>query len=229
MTKRFLQWFFPLTLLLTPAMTLANQQFIVDYFQNLKTLEANFTQEIITKDRVDTTTGELIIEKNNPTVEGNSQQLSSTKGQKRGISSPKFLFDYQKPYQQILVSNGEKFWFYDVDLMQVIIKPLSEVLNNPVLQILLSAEPLDQYFDIKMVRDRREYLLTPKVGRSDLEVKDIQVIFANRKIYSFKVEDVTGQKISFVMKRVQENSTIPASRFDFTIPADVDVIDETKK
>ncbi|MFD2722450.1 hypothetical protein [Ignatzschineria indica] len=66
----------------------------------------------------------------------------------------------------------------------------------------MSSDPLDQYFDIKTVRDRREYLLTPKMGHSDLEVKDIQVIFANRKIYSFNVEDVTGQKISFVMKRV---------------------------
>ena len=227
MTKRFLQWLFPLSLLLTPTITLANQKFIVDYFQDLETLEANFTQEIITKDRVDTTTGELIVEKNNPIADRKSQQLSSNKSPK-GATSPKFLFDYKQPYQQILISNGEKFWFYDVDLMQVIIKPVSEVLNNPVLQILLSSEPLDQYFDIKMVRDRREYLLTPKVGHSDLEVKDIQVIFANRKIYSFNVEDITGQKISFVMKRVQENREIPASRFDFTIPADVDVIDETQ-
>ncbi|GGZ87064.1 outer-membrane lipoprotein carrier protein [Ignatzschineria indica] len=228
MTKRLLQWILPLSLLLSPTITLANQKFIVDYFQDLETLEANFTQEIITKDRVDTTTGELIVEKNNRALTEKEQQLSSKKDQKAQTSSPKFLFDYQKPYQQILISNGKKFWFYDVDLMQVIIKPLSEVLNNPVLQILLSSDPLDQYFDIKTVRDRREYLLTPKMGHSDLEVKDIQVIFANRKIYSFNVEDVTGQKISFVMKRVQENREIPASRFDFTIPADVDVIDETK-
>ncbi|MFD2722451.1 LolA family protein [Ignatzschineria indica] len=120
MTKRLLQWILPLSLLLSPTITLANQKFIVDYFQDLETLEANFTQEIITKDRVDTTTGELIVEKNNRALTEKEQQLSSKKDQKAQTSSPKFLFDYQKPYQQILISNGKKFWFYDVDLMQVI-------------------------------------------------------------------------------------------------------------
>lgn len=204
---------------LTLQLSLADERFIVDYFKNFQTLEANFTQEITTKEKTDKTAGHLIIEKSDP-----NQPQSSVKAE----DQPRFIFDYTEPYHQILVSNGHKFWFYDVDLMQVIIKPVQSVLENPVLQILLSDQPLTANFDIKTVRDRREYLLTPKHTYNDLAINDIQVIFANRKIYSFKVEDVTGQTISFVMKRVVENKPVDASLFDFKVPQDVDVIDESK-
>lgn len=229
MTKRFLKFFtLPLIVALFPAITFADQKFVVDYFKNFHTLEANFTQEIITKDRSDTTSGHLIIEKSPLTITKTDGENVPTKGAAAKISNPKFIFDYKEPYQQILVSNGQQFWFYDVDLMQVIIKPLKDVVNNPVLKILLSDTALDENFDIKTVRDKREYLLTPKVTEGEMEITDIQVIFANRKIYSFKVEDITGQEISFVMKSVVENRAVDTAVFDFNIPKDVDIIDETK-
>lgn len=229
MKKRFLKVFtLPLIVALFPAITFADQKFIVDYFKNFQTLEANFTQEIITKDRSDTTSGHLIIEKSPIGITKNDDEKPSVKGRSSASKNPKFIFDYKEPYQQILVSNGQRFWFYDVDLMQVIIKPLKEVVNNPVLKILLSDKAISESFEIKTVRDKREYLLTPKASDGEMEITDIQVIFANRKIYSFKVEDVTGQEISFVMKSVVENRAVDASVFDFNIPKDVDVIDETK-
>ncbi len=228
MMKKILKMILPLLITTFPMGALADQRFIVDYFKNFQTLEANFTQEISTKDRQDTTSGQLIIEKNISSKDGVNVENGGSKAQREKGASPRFLFDYTKPYHQVLVSNGKQFWFYDVDLMQVIIKPIKEVINNPVLQILLSDQSLDQNFDIKTVRDRREYLLTPKVQDNEMQINDIQVIFANRKIYSFKVEDVTGQTVSFVMKSVVENKPVDAEKFDFKVPADVDVIDETK-
>ncbi len=213
MKKHFLKLAVPLLVAFLPAITFADQSFIVDYFKNFQTLEANFSQEISTKDREDTTSGYLIIEK-------------SASDQK--VENPRFVFDYTKPYQQTLVSNGQQFWFYDVDLMQVVIKPLKDVVNNPVLKILLTDEPLSDNFNITEVRSKRDYLLTPKKISTDMDVTDIQVNFANNKIHSFKVKDVTGQTVSFVMKNVVENKPVKASVFDFKIPEDVDVIDETK-
>lgn len=226
--KKILKMILPLLITIFPLGALADQRFIVDYFKNFQMLEANFTQEIITKDRTDTTSGQLFIVKEAVDNKQVNDSLSNKNTHQKAELGPKFLFDYTKPYHQILVSDGSKFWFYDVDLMQVIIKPIKEVVNNPVLQILLSDQPLDRNFEIKTVRDRREYLLTPKFQSNEMQITDIQVIFANRKIYSFKVEDVTGQTISFVMKRVTENKGIDDAKFNFDIPKDVDVIDETK-
>ncbi|UNM95629.1 outer membrane lipoprotein chaperone LolA [Ignatzschineria rhizosphaerae] len=228
MMKNILKIILPAVMTMAPMGALADQRFVVDYFKNFQTLEANFTQEIITKDREDTTSGQLIIEKEPSTKEQDNGAQSAKGNLNNKLQGPKFLFDYTKPYHQILVSDGSKFWFYDVDLMQVIIKPVKEVVNNPVLQILLSDKTLDQNFNIKTVRDRREYLLTPKVQSGDMQITDIQLIFANRKIYSFKVEDVTGQTISFVMRSVVENKPVDSSVFDFSIPKDVDIINETK-
>ncbi|MHC5226575.1 outer membrane lipoprotein chaperone LolA [Ignatzschineria sp. LJL83] len=226
--KKYLKIIVPIVMVLFPVSSYADQQFIVDYFNNFQTLEANFTQEVITKDRKDTTSGQLIIDKKSATSSATNERMQGNKGNSGNHQGPQFLFDYTKPYHQMLISNGSQFWFYDVDLMQVIMKPIKDVVENPVLQILLSDQGLDQNFDIKTIRDRREYLLTPKVQNSDLQITDIQVIFANRKIYSFKVEDITGQNISFIVKRVVENKDIDPSVFDFKIPQGVDVIDETK-
>ena len=35
----------------------------------------------------------------------------------------KFRWDYQLPYQQLIVADGEKLWVYDTDLEQVTVKP----------------------------------------------------------------------------------------------------------
>ena len=42
---------------------------------------------------------------------------------KLAFSRPgKFRWDYEKPYQQVIVGDGEKLWIYDKDLDQVTVK-----------------------------------------------------------------------------------------------------------
>ena len=41
----------------------------------------------------------------------------------------KFRWTYEKPYAQLLVSDGEKFWSYDQDLNQVSVKKIGEALG----------------------------------------------------------------------------------------------------
>ena len=42
----------------------------------------------------------------------------------------KFRWDYLKPFQQQIVSNSGKVWFYDTDLEQVTIKKLDESVGS---------------------------------------------------------------------------------------------------
>src|SRR5699024_2252985 len=41
-----------------------------------------------------------------------------------------FRWEYQKPYRQVIVSDGETLWSYDVDLAQVTVRPIDEALQG---------------------------------------------------------------------------------------------------
>jgi outer membrane lipoprotein carrier protein len=51
----------------------------------------------------------------------------------------KFRWDYQRPFQQQIIANSGKVWFYDTDLEQVTIKKLDESLGSTP-ALLLSGE-----------------------------------------------------------------------------------------
>ncbi len=197
--------------LLFPTLSVAKERFIIDYFNNFKTLEADFNQIVKSKQSSETSSGHLKLQK----PEGESLK-------------PKFVFDYKKPYAQLLMSNGEKLWHYDVDLMQVVIKPTKELENNPLLMVLLGDRTLDQSFTIQTVSNGQSYILFPKNPQDGLEILSIDVNFKGKKLHSFVAKDLTGQTVTFELQRVQENRPLEASSFEFRAPKDVDVIDETR-
>ena len=60
----------------------------------------------------------------------------------------KFRWTYQKPYQQLLVSDGEKLWSFDPDLNQVTVKKLGRALGSSP-AALLAGGNLDAHFTLK--------------------------------------------------------------------------------
>lgn len=197
--------------MLFPTFSVAKERFIIDYFQEFKTLQADFNQIVKSKNGSEVSSGHLKLQK----PEGESLK-------------PKFVFDYKKPYEQVLMSNGEKLWHYDVDLMQVVIKPTKELENNPLLMVLLGNRTLDQSFTIQTVSSGQSYILFPKNAQDGLEILSIDVNFRGKKLQSFVAKDLTGQTVTFELQKVQENRPIDASSFEFRAPKDVDVIDETR-
>ena len=43
----------------------------------------------------------------------------------------KFRWSYEKPYEQLIVGDGDKLWIYDRDLNQVIVRKLDAALGSP--------------------------------------------------------------------------------------------------
>ncbi|NLD08127.1 MAG: outer membrane lipoprotein chaperone LolA [Xanthomonadaceae bacterium] len=188
----------------------ADETFIRDYFTGFSTLEANFTQTVSNRNSQDVSKGKLWLQK-----------------REYSIVSPKFYFDYESPYAQKLISNKTQFWHYDVDLMQVIIKPLDEINNNPVLTILHGNTKLDDHFTIETITDKRHYRFIPKEKKGELEVEEIDIYFSkNGSIASFEARDITGQRLFFEFNKVKENRPFDQARFEFVPPKNVDVIDE---
>ncbi|MCV4784314.1 outer membrane lipoprotein carrier protein LolA, partial [Escherichia coli] len=65
----------------------------------------------------------------------------------------RFRFEYAKPFEQVIVADGQKVWLYDTDLNQVTVRPMNQALGaTPA--ALLAGGSLDKDFALKPLPDR---------------------------------------------------------------------------
>src|SRR6266581_6515811 len=60
----------------------------------------------------------------------------------------KFRWEYEKPYQQTIVGDGEKLWVYDKDLNQVTVKKLGGALGSSPAALLAGSNEIEQYYNL---------------------------------------------------------------------------------
>ena len=76
-----------------------------------------------------------------------TQIVSSTDNAKKKTSSGsfefarpnRFRFAYAKPYEQVIVGDGENVWLYDVDLQQVTVRAMDQALGATPAALLAGA------------------------------------------------------------------------------------------
>jgi len=119
-----------LLVLLFPAAVLAEKQpsYVTDFFAGLHTLQADFEQQV---------------------VDGNNRPLQSSQGHMWIKRPGRFRWDYETPYRQQLVADGERLWSYDEDLEQVTVQKASDVLTSTPAMLLSGEEPLGNVFNMR--------------------------------------------------------------------------------
>ena len=63
----------------------------------------------------------------------------------------KFRWDYEKPYEQQIVADGQRLWVYDAGLEQVSVRPLSGGLGDTPAMLLAGRGRLDDNFTITLL------------------------------------------------------------------------------
>lgn len=139
-----------------------------------------------------------------------------------------FHWHAESPYEQVVVSNGELVWIYDVDLEQVIERALGdEVGNTPAL--LFSGNPEEVAAEFRITEADRHrgdvtYRLIPR--SEELLFSLLEVTFAGDTPRSMRLEDALGQQTTIDFSNVRLNQDIDPARFRFEIPEGADVISE---
>jgi len=138
----------------------------------------------------------------------------------------KFRWSYEKPYKQLLVSDGNKLWSYDPDLNQVAMKKLGSAFGSSP-AALLAGQDLDKHFVLKegTAVDGLEFVeATPKAGDSSFE--RIKIGFAANRPASMEIHDSFGQVTLLRFTQFEANPALPAGLFRFVAPAGADVVGE---
>jgi outer membrane lipoprotein carrier protein len=139
----------------------------------------------------------------------------------------KFIWTYQKPYEQILQADGETLYIYDTDLNQVTTRKLGGALGSSPAAILFGSNDLEKNFTLKEAnaRDGMEWLeAVPK--SKDTNFERIGIGLKDGLPRAMELRDSFGQVTLLWLDKFEKNPPMPASQFKFTIPKGADVFNQ---
>lgn len=203
MAKKFL----PLILLLLPLSAPADEvQNLKSFFQNTTSMRAKFRQTV---------------------VDNLGRKVQEVTGSMQLQRPGRFRWDYNKPYVQLIVGDGQKVWLYDPDLNQVTVRPLDKVLGSSPAALLAGSKDIDKTFDLKSVgkQDQLDWIeALPKEKESGFE--RVMLGFNGSMLQEMEMRDSFGQITVIEFSAQEVNPKLDARSFRFAPPKGADVLSE---
>ncbi|WP_192804956.1 outer membrane lipoprotein chaperone LolA [Noviherbaspirillum aerium] len=139
----------------------------------------------------------------------------------------RFIWTYQKPYEQQLQADGEKLYIYDKDLNQVTVRALGNALGSSPAAILFGSNDLEKNFTLKEAgtKDGLEWLeATPK--SKDTTFERIGIGLKDGVPVAMELRDSFGQVSLLSFRKFEKNPPMAADQFRFTVPKGADVFQQ---
>ena len=139
----------------------------------------------------------------------------------------KFRWTYDKPYEQVIVADGERLVLYDRDLNQVTIRKLGAALPSSPASILFGSNEFEKEFEVTDAgaRDGLEWVLAkPRAKDSTFEL--IEIGFRDGLPQAMRLADNFGQVTQLIFSKLERNPKLDAETFGFTPPKGADVLTE---
>jgi len=166
------------------------------------------------------------------TVQDSHEQIVEKTIGTLAIKRPgKFRWDYAKPHEQTIVSDGNRIWVYDPELEQVTIRSVDATISGTPAMLLSgegTTDNLKTNFKIENTQRHEDMLivnLSPK--RPDADFKLVQLALKGSDLVAMSLTDKLGQTTLVEFKQFKRNALIADSLFTFEAPKGVDVIDNS--
>ena len=174
------------------------------FMNTTQTLRAEFTQLVVVKG-------------------GKKPQQSSGT---LAISRPgKLRWEIIKPYPQLMVGDGSKFWIYDPELEQVTVKQVGQALGGTPAAILSGNKDFERNFNLKDTGESEDLQWVEAIPKnSDAGFDKVRLGFAGSDLKAMELFDNFGQTTLLRFTRIEKNPALPATLFQFKPPKGVDVI-----
>lgn len=147
------------------------------------------------------------------------------KGQFAFSRPGKFRWSIEKPFPQLIVSNGKTVVTYDEDLEQASERPLGDAIASSPAALLFGAEKVDKLFNLKNSENKNglEWLeATPK--NSETLFDRIRVGMKSGIPVEIEIFDSMGQRTVLQLMDWKLEKAPAQALFTFTPPAGVDII-----
>ena len=174
------------------------------FLEGTQTAQGSFKQVVVNKDR---------------------RTTQSTSGTFAFARPGKFRWTYEKPFDQLIVGDGEKVWIYDRDLNQVIVRKLDAALGSTPAALLAGDNALEKNFTLVAGGEGNglEFVdATPKAPES--QFSRIRLGFADNLPRRMELTDAFGQTTELTFADVQRNPKLAPDLFRFAPPQGADVV-----
>ncbi|HET7135263.1 MAG TPA: outer membrane lipoprotein chaperone LolA [Casimicrobiaceae bacterium] len=174
------------------------------FLEGTKTAQGNFAQVVTNRD-------------------GRTTQTSS--GTFAFERPGKFRWTYAKPFDQLIVGDGEKVYVYDRDLNQVIVRKLDAALGATPAALLAGDNALEKNFTLTASGSDQGLEFVDALPRaSDSQFKKIRIGFAKGLPKMMILSDAFGQTTDLTFSDVARNPKLATNMFQFTPPKGADVV-----
>ncbi len=177
------------------------------FVSGTRSAQANFTQEVVDK---------------------NGKRIQSASGTMQFVRPGKFRWVYKKPYEQLIVGDGKKFWMDDVDLNQVTVRRLDAALGSSPAALLAGSNELEREFALKDVESEGglDWLeATPKSRESTFD-KILMGFDAKSDLVEMELHDAFGHRTVLRFSELKSNPDLAPQLFRFVPPKGADVLGE---
>jgi outer membrane lipoprotein carrier protein len=177
------------------------------FIQNIRTVRAEFAQTVLDK---------------------NARVVQKGNGVMQFERPGKFRWIYEKPYEQLIVGDGARIWFYDHDLNQVTVRKLDAAIGSSPAALLAGSGNIESEFDLEEIglQGDAEWLeARPKAKESTFEW--VRLGFTPTGVLkAMELHDHFGQTTVLIFAGLQQNAKLAPELFKFNPPPGADVISE---
>lgn len=142
----------------------------------------------------------------------------------------KFRWDYLKPYQNQIISDGDRLFMYDQDLRQVSINPLAKVAGSTPL-LIIAGKNIEKYFTLRNIEDQ----VANEINQNIKWVEAVPIEegggfskvilgLTENKLSVMKIVDAFEHTTTISFKNAKYNVTLVDNDFLFKLPTGVDVV-----
>ncbi len=160
--------------------------------------------------------------------DADGQLTEETQGRVALATPRQFRWEYEAPFPQLIVADGDHVWVYDPDLEQVQVRIQSHEEQQSPLAVLIDPTELDRQFNLAGDADAdglQWIVLTPKKSE-DAQFAAARLGFSGQSLQRMQLRDALGQRTEMTFSHWQRNPAFAAGTFAFTPPEGVDVVGE---
>ncbi|MDP1692953.1 MAG: outer membrane lipoprotein chaperone LolA [Burkholderiaceae bacterium] len=163
-----------------------------------------------------------------------TQVVTSPDGAKKKTSSGsfefarpnRFRFAYTKPFEQLIVGDGQKVWIYDADLQQASVRAMDKALGATPAALLAGAS-LDKDFELRALPAAQglDWVeAAPREKDDAANLQSLRVGFKGKTLAAIELVDGFGQRSLLRFNELVTNVALAPEAFRFVPAKGVEVL-----
>jgi len=176
-----------------------------DFLSSTDSASGTFTQQVLRDGRV----------------------VESSRGRFAFQRPGRFRWEVTEPYEQVLVGDGERLYFYDKDLNQVTVRKLRDALASTPAAILFGSSDVESGFRLRALPGRDGLDWIEALPRSaETGYQRIELGFRGGLPAAMQVQDAFGRTVRFEFHDVVRDPKLAPDAFRFVPPPGADVVEQ---